>query len=106
MIQLCKRLFAAGAAAAMLVLAVGSVATATGPVGVTPAVVTGTLLPGASMTVHKTVQTSEIPPNPDLVFLADTTGSMGGAIGNVQTNATNVMNTVLAAQPTSNFGAA
>jgi uncharacterized repeat protein (TIGR01451 family) len=31
---------------------------------------------------------------------------MGGAIGNVQTNATAVMNDVLLAQPTSNFGAA
>src|SRR5260221_4152960 len=41
-----------------------------------------------------------------LVFLADTTGSMGTAISNVQTNAVTVMNTVLAAQPTSNFGAA
>jgi uncharacterized repeat protein (TIGR01451 family) len=58
------------------------------------------------MTVAKTVHTSTIPPNPDLVFLADTTGSMGAAIGNVQSNAINVMNTVLAAQPTSNFGAA
>jgi uncharacterized repeat protein (TIGR01451 family) len=31
---------------------------------------------------------------------------MGTAIGNVQANAVNVMNTVIAAQPTSNFGAA
>ena len=107
MIQLYKRLLAAGAAAALLVLVVGGVASATGPVGVTPATYTNTsMLPGTSVTVPKTVQTSEIPPNPDLVFLADTTGSMGGAIGNVQTNATNVMNSVLAAQPTSNFGAA
>jgi uncharacterized repeat protein (TIGR01451 family) len=106
MIQLYKRLLAAGAATALLVLAVGSVATAADPPGVTPKTYTNTLLPGQSAAVPKTVQTSEIPPNPDLVFLADTTGSMGGAIGNVQTNATDVMNQVLAAQPTSNFGAA
>jgi uncharacterized repeat protein (TIGR01451 family) len=106
MIQLYKRLLAAGAAVALLVLVVGSVATAADPPGVTPKTYTNTLLPGHSAIVSKTVQTSEIPPNPDLVFLADTTGSMGGAIGNVQTNATDVMNDVLGAQPTSNFGAA
>ena len=106
MIKLYKRLLAAGAAAALLVLVVGSVAAATGTPGVDPAHVTGTLLPGASATISKTVHTSTIPPNPDLVFLADTTGSMGGAIGNVQANATNVMNTVIGAQPSSFFGAA
>jgi uncharacterized repeat protein (TIGR01451 family) len=101
-----KRSLLAFAAAVTLVLGVGGTASATGPTGVDPASVSATLLPGGSMTVPKTVHTSTIPPNPDLVFLADTTGSMGGAIGNVQTNAVNVMNTVLAAQPTSNFGAA
>jgi len=104
--QLWKRLLAAGAAAATLVLFVGGVANATDPPGVSPTTYTNTLLPGQSVAVAKTVQTSEIPPNPDLVFLADTTGSMGGAIGNVQTNATSVMNDILAAEPTSNFGAA
>jgi uncharacterized repeat protein (TIGR01451 family) len=101
-----KRSLLALAAAATLVLGAGSTASATGPAGIDPASVTGTLLPGGSMTVAKTVHTSTIPPNPDLVFLADTTGSMGGAIGNVQANAVGVMNTVLAAQPTSTFGAA
>src|SRR5438067_4639539 len=104
MIQLYKRLLAAGAAAALLVLVVGGVASATGPSGVSPSTYTNTLLPGQSVIVPKTVQTSETPPNPDLVFLADTTGSMGSAIGNVQTNATNVMNNVLAAETTSHFG--
>jgi uncharacterized repeat protein (TIGR01451 family) len=101
-----KRPLLALAAATTLVLGAGSTASATGPAGIDPASVTGTLLPGNSMTVAKTVHTSTIPPNPDLVFLADTTGSMGGAIGNVQANAVGVMNTVLAAQPASNFGAA
>ena len=101
-----RRALLALAAAATLVLGVGTTASATGPAGINPVSVTGTLLPGGSMIVAKTVHTSTIPPNPDLVFLADTTGSMGGAIGNVQANAVSVMNTVLAAQPTSNFGAA
>ncbi len=101
-----KRAVLAFAAAAALVLVVGQTATATGPPGVDPVSVSATMLPGTSMVVAKTVHTSTIPPNPDLVFLADTTGSMGTAISNVQTNAVTVMNTVLAAQPTSNFGAA
>jgi len=101
-----RRSLLAIAAAATLVLGAGSTASATGPAGIDPATVTGTLLPGSSMSVAKTVHTSTIPPNPDLVFLADTTGSMGPAIGNVQANAVGVMNTVLAAQPTSTFGAA
>jgi uncharacterized repeat protein (TIGR01451 family) len=107
MIQLYKRLLAAGAATALLVLVVGGVATAADPPGVTPKTVTGTLLPGESLPpIDKVVQTSEIPPNPDLVFLADTTGSMGGAITDVRNNAAAVMNDVLLAQPTANFGAA
>lgn len=76
------------------------VAAAIAAPGVTPSTVTATLLPGASNTISKSVETSPIPPNPDIFFLADTTGSMGTAIGNVQTNATNVMNTVALAQPT------
>ena len=42
----------------------------------------------------------------DIVFLADTTGSMGSAISNVRTNAGSIMSTVRAAQPDSEFGAA
>ena len=81
------------------------VAAAAAAPGVTPSTVTDTMLPGESETITKSVETSPIPPNPDIFFLADTTGSMGGAIGNVQTgNATNVMNEVLAAQPTAQFG--
>jgi len=72
--------------------------------GVTPSTVTDTLLPGQSVTISKFVETSPIPPNPDIFFLADTTGSMGGAIGNVQTNAASVMAQVLAAQSTAQFG--
>lgn len=65
-----------------------------------------TLGPGASATVAKTVTTPAIPPNPDLVFLADTTGSMGGAITDVRNNAGAVTSAVLDAQPTAQFAAA
>jgi uncharacterized repeat protein (TIGR01451 family) len=96
------------AAAALLSLVLGlSSARAVGPPGVDPASTTLTLLPGeSSAVIHKTVHTPTIPPKPDLVFLSDTTGSMGGAIANVKANAVNVMNTVLAAQPQAQFGAA
>jgi uncharacterized repeat protein (TIGR01451 family) len=73
--------------------------------GVTPSTVTATLLPGQSNTISKSVETSPIPPNPDIFFLADTTGSMGGAVANVRAGNANVMATVVAAQPTAQFGA-
>ena len=74
--------------------------------GPDPATVNATVAPGGSLTVTKTIHTPEIPPKPDIVFLADTTGSMGLAITNVQTNATSIMNTVRLAQSDSQFGAA
>jgi uncharacterized repeat protein (TIGR01451 family) len=74
--------------------------------GVTPASVSATLLPGQSNVQAKSVETSPIPPRPDILFLADTTGSMDSAIANVRTNATSIMNTVRAAQADSQFGAA
>ena len=61
------------------------VAAAAAAPGVTPSTVTDTMLPGESETITKSVETSPIPPNPDIFFLADSTGSMGGAIDNVQT---------------------
>jgi len=73
---------------------------------VTPSQVYEALAPGQSVNVDKRVQTPEIPPNPDIVFLADTTGSMGGAIANVIANATAVMNTVKASQSSAQFGVA
>jgi uncharacterized repeat protein (TIGR01451 family) len=77
-----------------------------GTPGVTPSSVSLTLDPGQSATVDKTVHTPTIPPKPDLVFLADTTGSMTGAISNVQANAANVMATVAGAQPLAQFASA
>src|SRR5574341_1161645 len=73
---------------------------------VDPSTVTATIAPGGSLTLTKTVHTPVIPPRPDVVFLADTTGSMGPAIANVKANATSIMNTVRLAQADSQFGAA
>ncbi|MER6800392.1 vWA domain-containing protein, partial [Amycolatopsis mediterranei] len=79
---------------------------AAAPPGVDPATVDLTLSAGQSSTVTKHVTTSAVPPNPDLVLLADTTGSMSGAITNVRTNAGAITGDVLAAQPTAQFGVA
>ncbi|MFG1644237.1 Calx-beta domain-containing protein [Amycolatopsis sp. NPDC049252] len=79
---------------------------AAAPPGVDPATVDLTLAAGQSSTVTKHVTTSAVPPNPDLVLLADTTGSMGGAIANVRANANAITGDVLAAQPTAQFGVA
>lgn len=94
------------AAAGMAVVTVALSGAAFAAPGVTPASVSLTLLPGQSVLVPKSVETSPIPPKPDIVFLADTTGSMGGAITNVRNNATAIMNTIRAQQADSQFGAA
>jgi von Willebrand factor type A domain len=66
----------------------------------------GNVAPGGSVTIKKALTTPVIPPKPDIVFLSDTTGSMGDAIGNVKTNVTTIMDQVLAAQPDAEFGVA
>jgi len=89
--------------AAGLTLAITAVASAA---GVEPSSYSGTLSPGSSVTITKTVNTPAIPANPDIVFLSDTTGSMFEAIGNVRSNAGSIMGTVASAQPTAEFAAA
>jgi uncharacterized repeat protein (TIGR01451 family) len=74
--------------------------------GVEPASVTATLNPGQSIVVTKTVHTPTIPPKPDIVFLADTTSSMSGAIANVKAQAGTVMNQVIGVQSLAQFGVA
>lgn len=73
---------------------------------VTPSTVTLGLPEGGSTTINKTVTTPVIPPNPDIVFLSDTTGSMGPFIANVQANITTILNTIHAAQATAQFAVA
>jgi uncharacterized repeat protein (TIGR01451 family) len=84
-------------AASTLALVVG--VTVAAGAGVDPSSVTQTLTSGSSTTIIKTVHTPAIPPNPDIVFLADATGSMGPAASNVALNATTIMNTVNAGVP-------
>jgi hypothetical protein len=96
---------------ALCVVAVGatlaiSTGTAVAAPGVTPATVTLNLSPGGSATIGKTVSTPAIPPEPDIVFLVDTTGSMGGVISNVQANAHTILSDVVSAQPDAQFAVA
>jgi HYR domain/von Willebrand factor type A domain len=93
---------AAGAA----VLAVVTAAAAVASPGVSPAHYTDDLDPGASVTITKTVETPPIPPQPDIVFMADTTGSMGSSIANVRNNASAILGQIQSAQPTAQFAVA
>ncbi|WP_433501493.1 choice-of-anchor P family protein [Sphaerimonospora sp. CA-214678] len=90
-------------AGAMLVVGAGAASAAP---GVTPADVKLDLAPGGSTTIAKTVSTPAIPPKPDITFLIDTTGSMGGVISNVQTNANAILSNVASAQPDAQFAVA
>ena len=64
---------------------------------VDPPEVNAELLPGESMTVAKSVLTPPIPPKPDIYFMSDTTGSMGGSIAAVRTNADAILAAIAAA---------
>lgn len=83
-----------------------SLAGGTPPPPVDPPSYSATLASGSSVTIKKTINTPAIPPKPDIVFLSDTTGSMGGAITNVKTNVGSITSTVVTAQPTAQFGVA
>jgi hypothetical protein len=76
------------------------------PPSIAPSSVEAVLFPGESLIVEKTVQTPVIAPKPDILFLADTTGSMGLVIDNVKANAASIMSTILAAAPDAQFGVA
>lgn len=103
-----RRFFAALLTTMLLLLGLGGLGPALAHEGpaLEPTSVEATVFPGESINVDKTVHTPAVPPQPDIMFLSDTTGSMGGAIANVQANATAIMNAVLAAQSTAQFGAA
>ncbi|MEV0568030.1 Calx-beta domain-containing protein [Dactylosporangium sp. NPDC050588] len=91
-------------AGAVTVLATATAAQAAP--GVTPPSVSLTLAPGQSADIAKHVETAPVPPKPDIVFLADTTGSMTGPIADVRANAASVMGQIAAAQPQARFGVA
>jgi len=84
---------------------VASAAASASP-GVTPAHHSDALDPGAASTITKTVETPPIPPIPDIVLMADTTGSMNDSIANVRTNAASIVNQVQSAQPGARFAVA
>lgn len=73
---------------------------------VDPPTYSDALDPGASVTITKTVSTPEVLPTPDIVLLADATGSMGSAIGNVRTNMAAIISTVEASQPDAQWAVA
>ena len=102
--RLFGRIMALGAAATALALGLASPATAAP--GVDPGTVDRNADPGTSIPVNKIVSTPAIPPNPDVVLLVDTTGSMGGAITNVRTNLQQVIAGVRSAQPSAEFAVA
>jgi len=99
------RILGLGAASGVLI-SLMLAAPASAGTGVSPPSLRAALESGSSVTITKTVHTPPIPPNPDIVFLSDTTGSMGPAIANVRANATSIMNKVIAVQPTAEFAAA
>ncbi|HYF72432.1 MAG TPA: vWA domain-containing protein, partial [Nocardioides sp.] len=98
-----RRLLPAAGAAA---ISIATSAAALASPGVTPAHYTDSLDPGGSVTITKTVETPPIPPRPDIVLMADTTGSMGGSIANVRTNASAILSQIQGAQPTAQFAVA
>jgi von Willebrand factor type A domain len=61
---------------------------------------------GGTSTLFRSQITPRVPPTPDIVFLADTTGSMASAIANVRTNVATVMSQVTEAQPNARFAVA
>jgi hypothetical protein len=85
---------------ALLGLVVSCVPAAAAP-GVDPQTFSATLVEGTNVSVAKTVHTPTIPLTPDIIFVSDTTGSMGGVIASVQAHITAVANQILAAQPQS-----
>jgi len=93
-------------AAATGTLAVATTAGAAGVLGTSPAEVSFDARPGQVIPLTTTVTTPEVPPTPDVVLLADRTGSMGTAIDNVKTHMAEVIATVRASQPDARFAVA
>jgi hypothetical protein len=63
-------------------------------------------LPGSTNVLSRTILTPKVPVKPDVMLLADTTGSMGGEIADVRSKAASVMTQVLQKQSNAWFGAA
>jgi hypothetical protein len=74
--------------------------------GIDPSDVTETIADGESIDIVKTVSTPAIPPDADICFLADTTGSMGPALASVAAGIGGIMSDVLVESPNAQFCAA
>ncbi|CAM3560244.1 Calx-beta domain-containing protein [Kibdelosporangium persicum] len=83
-----------------------AVPAASAPAPVDPASVDFTLGPGGSATLTKKVTTPVVPPNPDIVLLGDTTGSMIDVMENVRANADAITDRILDIQPSARFAVA
>lgn len=73
---------------------------------VSPGTYDDELYPGTSVIVEKTVTTDEIPPNVDICLLEDETGSFFDDISNLQTAASALYDSIVAASPAAQFGVA
>lgn len=62
------------------------------------------LKPGETVVEHKTAFLPASPPRGDVIFSMDLTGSMGGELNNMKTNAVAIMNAVAAVIPDVEFG--
>lgn len=72
---------------------------------ITPDSLTRTIAVGETINISKLVTITQMVTSPvDVFFLADTTGSMGGAIGTVRTNASSILSAVTVVSPTVQFG--
>src|SRR3954464_7723411 len=78
-----------------VVIALGLVFGAQGAqAGISPSSGTLNLRPGESGTENKTVEVPAVPSRADIQIAIDTTGSMGGAIEQAKTSATQIVNDV------------
>jgi hypothetical protein len=98
-----NKFLSGGLLAALLTLSQVGIAAAQ---GIDPSDVTETIADGGSVVIQKTVHTPTIPPDADICFLADTTGSMGPALASVASGIGGIMSDVLSESPNAQFCAA
>jgi len=95
-----NRVFTVGLLGALITLGQPGIIVAQ---SIDPSEVTATIADGESLDIEKTVQTPDIPPDADICFLADTTGSMGPALASVAASIGGIMADVLVESPDAQF---